>query len=101
MLTLWELDAFSLFVLGCARSSSLSMVVPLVPLLKPLLLSGYMIGYLVQPKKEMTVGCTESVRSSEDSVPPQTGAAPLMNWNKVKKLLADRVTTADFERLFR
>lgn len=83
------------------HASFLSMV---VPLLKPLLLSGYMIGYLVQSKNDkLAPDCPESEARvwSDDTIPSETGAAPLMSWNKVKDLLADRVTTADFERLFR
>lgn len=72
-----------------------------VPHLKPLLLSGYLIGYLVHRKKDLAPTCAASVVRFDEAVAHETGAAPLMDWNDVKKLLAQKVTAANFEPLFR
>lgn len=91
-------------VLGCLPSSSLSVQFSLslvVPHLKPLLLSGILIGYLVQHKKDTPPSCAASVLPFEDPVPHETGAAPLMDWDDVKKLLAQKLSAEKFEPIFR
>ncbi|XP_031149043.1 transferrin receptor 1a isoform X1 [Sander lucioperca] len=62
---------------------------------------GYLIGYLVHRKKDLAPTCAASVVRFDEAVAHETGAAPLMDWNDVKKLLAQKVTAANFEPLFR
>lgn len=69
--------------------------------LKPLLLSGYLIGYLVHRKKEVTPTCAASVLPLDVPVAHETGAAPLMDWDVVKKLLGEKLNTRNFESAFR
>ncbi|XP_053186332.1 transferrin receptor protein 1-like [Scomber japonicus] len=61
---------------------------------------GYLIGYLVHRKKEVAPTCAASAVPFE--VPPyhETGAAPLMDWDVVKKLLADKLNARNFESAF-
>ena len=73
----------------------------IVPHLKPLLLSGYLIGYLVHQEKEVAPSCEASVLTYEKGVAHETGAAPLMDWDDVKKLLAQKLSVSDFETAFR
>lgn len=73
----------------------------LVPHMKPLLLSGYLIGYLVHWKKDLVPSCTASSLTFEDPPPPQTHDIPLMDWDNVKKLIAQKVTADKFEPIFR
>ncbi len=72
-----------------------------VPHVKSLLLSGYLIGYLVHRKKESAPICSASVLPFEEAVAHETGAAPLMDWDDVKKLLASKLSPAQFEPVFR
>ena len=65
--------------------------------LKPLLLSACMIGSLIQRKKD----CAASVLPFEKGVAHETGAAPLMDWDDVKKLLAQKLSVSNFETAFR
>ncbi|KAG8013948.1 Transferrin receptor protein 1 [Nibea albiflora] len=58
---------------------------------------GYFIGYLVYQKKDCAPNCAASVLPSERSVEHETGAAPLMDWDDVKKLLAQKLSPAKFE----
>lgn len=91
-------------VLECVPSSSLctcSSLSMVVPHLKPLLLSGYLIGYLVHRKKDLPPICAASVLPFEEAIPHETGAAPLMDWEDVKKLLAQKVNAGNFEPVFR
>lgn len=70
--------------------------------LKSLLLSGYLIGYLVHQKKDFAPNCAPSVSTLEQPVVVhETGAAPLMDWDDVKKLLAQKVSAGKFESVFR
>ncbi|XP_034469237.1 transferrin receptor 1a isoform X2 [Hippoglossus hippoglossus] len=65
---------------------------------------GYLIGYLVQRKKDLTPGFSAtSVPYLKEvaPVPYETGAAPLMNWGNVKKLLAQKLSASNFEAAFR
>ncbi|XP_035525871.1 transferrin receptor protein 1-like isoform X2 [Morone saxatilis] len=61
---------------------------------------GYLIGYLVHQKKDLAPSCADSVLSLEEPVPHETGAAPLMDWDDVKKLFAQKLTVANFESVF-
>ncbi|XP_028284343.1 transferrin receptor protein 1-like [Parambassis ranga] len=60
---------------------------------------GYLIGYLVHRNKELAPVCaSSSAFISEDSVPVhETGAAPIMDWDDVKKLLAQKFTAAKLD----
>ncbi|XP_037643420.1 transferrin receptor protein 1-like isoform X2 [Sebastes umbrosus] len=61
---------------------------------------GYLIGYLVHQKKDVTPICAASVATFEEADAIETGAAPLMDWDDVKKLLAQKLTAAKFEPVF-
>ncbi|XP_037643424.1 transferrin receptor protein 1-like isoform X2 [Sebastes umbrosus] len=61
---------------------------------------GYLIGYLVHRKKDVTPICAASVATFEETNAVETGAAPLMDWDDVKKLLAQKLTAAKFEPVF-
>eukprot|EP00064_Thunnus_orientalis_P023587 superscaffoldBa00009071_g23835 len=56
----------------------------------------YMIGSLIQRKKD----CAASVHPFEKAVAYETGAAPLMDWDDVKKLLAQKLSASKFETAF-
>ncbi|KAE8291258.1 Transferrin receptor protein 1 [Larimichthys crocea] len=58
---------------------------------------GYFIGYLVYRKKDCAPNCAASVPTSERPVEHETGAAPLMDWDDVKKLFAQKLSPAKFE----
>ncbi|TDH06268.1 hypothetical protein EPR50_G00129280 [Perca flavescens] len=62
---------------------------------------GYLIGYLVHRKKDLAPTCAASVVRFDEAVAHETGAASLMDWDNVKKLLAQKVTAAKFEPVFR
>ncbi|XP_060900281.1 transferrin receptor protein 1-like [Labrus mixtus] len=57
---------------------------------------GYLIGFLVHRKKDVAPICA----TFDKVVAPETGAAPLMDWDDVKKLLAQKVSAANFEPVF-
>uniref|UniRef100_A0A8P4KLU6 Transferrin receptor protein 1 n=1 Tax=Dicentrarchus labrax TaxID=13489 RepID=A0A8P4KLU6_DICLA len=61
---------------------------------------GYLIGYLVHRKSDLAPSCAASVLPLEEPVPHETGAAPLMDWDDVKKLFAQKLTVANFESVF-
>ncbi|KAM6989589.1 transferrin receptor protein 1-like [Tautogolabrus adspersus] len=61
---------------------------------------GYLIGFLVHRKKDVAPICAASVLPFKEVVAPETGAAPLMDWDDVKKLLAQKVSAAKFEPVF-
>uniref|UniRef100_A0A669EL96 Transferrin receptor protein 1 n=1 Tax=Oreochromis niloticus TaxID=8128 RepID=A0A669EL96_ORENI len=69
-----------------------------VPYLESLPLSGYLIGYLVHRNKDLAPTCAPSAFRYED-IPHETGAAPLMDWDDVKKLLAQKLTTSSMDAL--
>ncbi|XP_053293176.1 transferrin receptor 1a [Pleuronectes platessa] len=61
---------------------------------------GYLIGYLVQRKKDLTPSFpASSFPSLKEAapVPYETGAAPLMNWGDVKRILAQKLSASNFE----
>ncbi|KAA8587409.1 transferrin receptor protein 1 isoform X2 [Etheostoma spectabile] len=62
---------------------------------------GYLLGYLVHRKKDLAPTCAASVVRLDEDVAHETGAASLMDWDDVKKLLAQKVTAANFEPVFR
>ncbi|CAL8343971.1 unnamed protein product [Merluccius merluccius] len=65
---------------------------------------GYLIGYLVHRKKEETPSCPlPNIHFEIPSSPVEieTGAAPLMDWDKVKTLLAEQLSTTKLEDAFR
>lgn len=62
---------------------------------------GYFIGYLVHRKKDLAPSCAASVLPQDPvPVPHESGAAPLMDWDDVKRLLAQKLTPAKFESVF-
>ncbi|KAM4728636.1 transferrin receptor protein 1-like [Anableps anableps] len=58
---------------------------------------GFLIGYATNGKKEVAPVCASSISLDEDSVPHETGAAPLMDWDDVKRLLAKKFSAAKLE----
>ncbi|XP_042070236.1 transferrin receptor 1a [Haplochromis burtoni] len=59
---------------------------------------GYLIGYLVHRNKDLAPTCAPSALRYEDvSVAHETGAAPLMDWDDVKNLLAQKLTTSSMD----
>ncbi|KAK1879251.1 Transferrin receptor protein 1 [Dissostichus eleginoides] len=62
---------------------------------------GYLIGYLVHRKKDLAPTCAASTVIFDNVADFETGAAPLMNWNKVKELLAEQVSADKFDSVFR
>ncbi|XP_034743848.1 transferrin receptor 1a isoform X2 [Etheostoma cragini] len=62
---------------------------------------GYLLGYLVHRKKDLAPTCAASVVRLDEEVAHETGAASLMDWDDVKKLLSHKVTAANFEPVFR
>ncbi|XP_069574341.1 transferrin receptor 1a [Brachyistius frenatus] len=59
---------------------------------------GYLIGYLVHRGKDSSPICAASVLPAESKVVAhETGAAPLMDWDDVKMLLAKKLTAAKLE----
>lgn len=61
---------------------------------------GYLIGYLVHQKKDMAAKCTDTFIPLQDNVVQERGAAPLMDWDDVKKLYAEKLKTSNFESVF-
>lgn len=62
---------------------------------------GYLIGYLVHQKKDMAAKCTDTFIPLQDNVVQERGAAPLMDWDDVKKLYAEKLKTSNFESVFK
>lgn len=69
--------------------------------LKLLLLTGYLIGYLVHRKKDLAPTCEASVETYIEPFDQETGPAPLMDWDDVKTLLAQKLSAAKFEPVLR
>ncbi|KAM7401142.1 hypothetical protein PAMA_005367 [Pampus argenteus] len=62
---------------------------------------GYFIGYLVHQKKQVeAASCVSSSTPPKEYVPDETGAAPLMDWDDVKKLLSQKLSASNFETAF-
>ncbi|XP_024129054.1 transferrin receptor protein 1 [Oryzias melastigma] len=61
---------------------------------------GFLIGYAVNQKKEPAPVCAASVSSSDTTYTHETGAAPLMDWDDVKGLLTQKLTTNKLEKAF-
>ncbi|XP_030607293.1 transferrin receptor protein 1-like isoform X2 [Archocentrus centrarchus] len=60
--------------------------------------TGYLIGYLVHRNKDLAPTCAPTALSFEDTVVAhETGAAPLMDWDDVKKLLAQKLTAPSLD----
>uniref|UniRef100_A0A3Q3F7D1 Transferrin receptor protein 1 n=1 Tax=Kryptolebias marmoratus TaxID=37003 RepID=A0A3Q3F7D1_KRYMA len=62
---------------------------------------GYLIGYVAHRKRDVAPVCAPSVRPFEEAVGRETGAAPLMDWDDVKKLLAQKLTAPKLDGAFR
>ncbi|KAL6104165.1 tfrc [Pungitius sinensis] len=62
---------------------------------------GYLIAYLVHGKKVVAPTCQASVDPVAEPSERETGAAPLMNWDDVKNLLAKKLSATQFEPVFR
>lgn len=71
--------------------------------LQTLFLPGYLIGYLIHQKKDAVAPACPSYSAIEKEYapPPETGAAPLMDWDNVKTLLAQKVSAAKFDSVFK
>uniref|UniRef100_A0A8C2XCX0 Transferrin receptor protein 1 n=1 Tax=Cyclopterus lumpus TaxID=8103 RepID=A0A8C2XCX0_CYCLU len=61
---------------------------------------GYLIGYLIHRKKDSAPTCEASLDPFVDTFDHETGAAPLMDWDDVTKLLAQKLSAAKFEPVF-
>ncbi|XP_074545279.1 transferrin receptor protein 1-like [Halichoeres trimaculatus] len=64
---------------------------------------GYLIGFLVHRKKDVVAPIVPVFSADEKEYPPpppEMGAAPLMDWDDVKQLLAEKVSAAKFESVF-
>ncbi|XP_022049166.2 transferrin receptor protein 1 isoform X1 [Acanthochromis polyacanthus] len=61
---------------------------------------GYLIGYLVHRNKEVTPICAASVLPAAEPAARETGAAPLMDWDDVKKLLAQKLNAPKLDSVF-
>ncbi|GAA6222464.1 transferrin receptor protein 1-like [Lates japonicus] len=61
---------------------------------------GYLIGYLVHRKKDLAPTPAASVLPFEEPALHETGAAPLMDWDDVKNLLAAKLSATKFESVF-
>uniref|UniRef100_A0A665UWP6 Transferrin receptor protein 1 n=1 Tax=Echeneis naucrates TaxID=173247 RepID=A0A665UWP6_ECHNA len=61
---------------------------------------GYLVGYLMHRKRDLPPRPDVSVPRSDQVVLHETGAAPLMDWEDVKKLLAEKLTATKFEPVF-
>ncbi|KAM8849246.1 transferrin receptor 1a [Spinachia spinachia] len=62
---------------------------------------GFCIGYLVPDKKDVAPTCEASVNRVSEPFERETGAAPLMDWEVVKNLLAKKLSATKFEPVFR
>ncbi|XP_040027826.2 transferrin receptor 1a [Gasterosteus aculeatus] len=62
---------------------------------------GYLIAYLAHGKKDVAPTCEASVDPVAEPLERETGAAPLMNWEDVKKLLTEKLSAAKMEPVFR
>uniref|UniRef100_A0AAQ4RUQ2 Transferrin receptor protein 1 n=1 Tax=Gasterosteus aculeatus aculeatus TaxID=481459 RepID=A0AAQ4RUQ2_GASAC len=58
---------------------------------------GYLIAYLAHGKKDVAPTCEASVDPVAEPLERETGAAPLMNWEDVKKLLTEKLSAAKME----
>lgn len=65
------------------------------------LLPGFLIGYAVSQKKEQAPVCAASVSTADTTYTHETGAAPLMDWDDVKRLFVQKLTPAKLEKTFR
>lgn len=70
------------------------------PLFLSFTLSGYLIGYLVQTKKDVAPSCSTEALTFEDSFSREDNVIPLMDWEDVKKILNEKVSAAKFEPVF-
>ncbi|XP_034040013.1 transferrin receptor 1a [Thalassophryne amazonica] len=64
---------------------------------------GYFIGYLVQQKGVVSPSCAASTLPFDEFLHQpsiETGAAPLMEWADVKKLLAQKLSAQSFDATF-
>lgn len=52
-------------------------------------------------RKEAAPVCASSISLVDNDVPHETGAAPLMDWDDVKSLLAQKFSAAKLEKAFR
>ncbi|XP_013869286.1 transferrin receptor protein 1 [Austrofundulus limnaeus] len=62
---------------------------------------GCLIGYAAYPKRAVAPVCSPTVRTFEDAAFRETGAAPLMDWDDVKKLLSQKLTASKLDSAFR
>ncbi|XP_029970573.1 transferrin receptor protein 1-like [Salarias fasciatus] len=64
---------------------------------------GYLIGYLVHRNKDVAPACSAAAAPSDSGVVvvKETGAAPLMDWDDVKKLFAEKFSAATLAPVLR
>ncbi|XP_014905226.1 transferrin receptor protein 1 [Poecilia latipinna] len=60
---------------------------------------GFLIGYLTNKKKEQAPVCASSISIENNDIPHETGAAPLMDWDDVTKLLTEKFSAAKLEKV--
>lgn len=56
---------------------------------------------MTNKKKELAPVCASSISVVNDDIPRETGAAPLMDWDDVKKLLTEKFSAAKLEKVLR
>ncbi|XP_041697478.2 transferrin receptor protein 1 [Coregonus clupeaformis] len=61
---------------------------------------GYLIGYLAHRRKELAPSCSVSTLPSITQDSFETEETPLMDWNDVKGLLRQKLSTSSFEIAF-
>ncbi|XP_068604482.1 transferrin receptor 1a isoform X2 [Brachionichthys hirsutus] len=61
---------------------------------------GFLIGYLVYQKNDVASLCKSTAMPFREPPPHETGAAPLMDWDDVKTLLSQKLSTDKFESVF-
>ncbi|KAJ0011829.1 hypothetical protein NQD34_012804 [Periophthalmus magnuspinnatus] len=62
---------------------------------------GYLIGFLVHRKKDMAPACPHTFIPKPGPVVIERGAAPVMEWDSVKKLYAEKLKMSNFDATFR
>uniref|UniRef100_A0A8C5GR91 Transferrin receptor protein 1 n=1 Tax=Gouania willdenowi TaxID=441366 RepID=A0A8C5GR91_GOUWI len=65
-----------------------------------LFIIGYLVGYLVHRNKEVAPVCSASIVPSEGEAVREMGSPPMMDWDDVKKLLAQKLTASKLDSAF-
>lgn len=61
---------------------------------------GYLLGYLVHRKKDMSPTCTDLFIPQSDPPVLERDDTPVMDWDSVKKLYAEKLKRANFDATF-